>query len=80
MNIEADIRWIREELINVKDPNLIEAFKNMLKYRKTKRTTIQEELQQRTRKSLAAIERGETISLSTFQTENKEWLNNRSSR
>ena len=61
MNLQADINWIREELVNVKDPNLVEAFKNMLKYRKTKITTNQEELQQRTQDSLEAIERGETI-------------------
>jgi hypothetical protein len=80
MNIQADISWIKAELTDVEDPNLIEAFKNMLKYRKTKRTTTQEELQQRTQESLEAIERGETTSLSAFQTENKEWLNNRASR
>lgn len=27
MNIEADIKWISEELKTVKDPTLIEAFK-----------------------------------------------------
>lgn len=77
MNIQADIKWIKAELTNVEDPNLIEAFKNMLKYRKTKRTATQEELQQRAQESLEAIEKGETISLNTFQTENKEWLNSK---
>ena len=42
MNIQADINWIKAELTNVEDPNLIEAFKNMLKYRKTKRTATKE--------------------------------------
>tara|TARA_R110001592_G_scaffold363212_1_gene681394 strand:+ start:1791 stop:2042 length:252 start_codon:yes stop_codon:yes gene_type:complete len=83
MNLQADIKWIQEELTNVKDPNLIEAFKNMLKYRKTKNKSLsatQEELKQRAEESLQAIKKGETVSLSAFQTENKEWLNNRVSR
>jgi len=33
MNVQADIKWISQELKTVKDPTLIEAFKNMLKYR-----------------------------------------------
>jgi hypothetical protein len=34
MDVQADIKWIQQELNNVKDPMLIEAFKNLLKYRK----------------------------------------------
>ncbi|WP_299441258.1 addiction module protein [uncultured Aquimarina sp.] len=34
MDLQADIEWILEELKDVKDPTLIEAFKNMLKYRR----------------------------------------------
>jgi len=34
MNLQADIKWINQELKTVKDPTLIEAFKNMLKYRR----------------------------------------------
>jgi len=33
MDIKADLKWIHKELDTVKDPTLIEAFKNMLKYR-----------------------------------------------
>ncbi|HIP47513.1 MAG TPA: hypothetical protein EYG92_00895 [Lutibacter sp.] len=33
MDIQADIKWINKELKKVKDPTLIEAFKNILKYR-----------------------------------------------
>lgn len=36
MDLQADIKWIKKELNQVSDPNLIEAFKNLLKYRKTK--------------------------------------------
>jgi predicted transcriptional regulator len=34
MNLQADLNWIHKELDNVKDPELIEAIKEMLKYRK----------------------------------------------
>ena len=34
MDLQADIDWIKSELSSVKDPNLIEAFKQMLTYRK----------------------------------------------
>ena len=34
MDLEADLKWIHQELDNVKDPTFIEAIKNMLKYRK----------------------------------------------
>ena len=33
MDVQAEINWIISELHHVKDPHLIEAFKNMLKYR-----------------------------------------------
>lgn len=33
MNLEADLKWIHQELDTVKDPTFIEAIKNMLKYR-----------------------------------------------
>ena len=33
MDLQADIKWISNELKTVKDETLIEAFKNMLKYR-----------------------------------------------
>lgn len=34
MNLQADLKWIHQELDSVKDPTFIEAIKNMLKYRK----------------------------------------------
>jgi hypothetical protein len=33
MDIQADISWIQSELSKVKDPELISAFKNLLKFR-----------------------------------------------
>ena len=34
MDLQADLKWIHQELDNVKDPTLLEAIKNILKYRK----------------------------------------------
>ena len=34
MDLQADINWIRSELTKVTDPELIIAFKSLLKYRK----------------------------------------------
>ena len=36
MNLQADIKWIQNELAQVKDPMLIDAFKNLLQYRRKK--------------------------------------------
>jgi predicted transcriptional regulator len=36
MDLQADIKWIKSELNQVTDQNLIEAFKQMLTYRKNK--------------------------------------------
>ena len=36
MSLEADINWIKAEIEKVKDPFLLEAFKNLLNYRKQK--------------------------------------------
>ncbi len=41
MDIQADINWIMAELRNVKDPHLIEAFKQLLKYRRSEHSADQ---------------------------------------
>ncbi len=46
MDLQADLKWIQKELQTVKDPTLLEAIKNILKYRKKvsefRRDTIEE--------------------------------------
>ncbi|MDP4587046.1 MAG: hypothetical protein NWS86_02615 [Flavobacteriales bacterium] len=32
MDIQADIKWIQSELVKIQDPELINAFKSLLKY------------------------------------------------
>ena len=38
MDIQADIKWIQNELNKVNDPDLIEAFKRLLQFRKKTET------------------------------------------
>ncbi len=45
MDMQADLKWIHQELDNVKDPAILEAIKNMLKYREknsSKRVSLNE--------------------------------------
>jgi hypothetical protein len=36
MNLDADITWIQNEIAKIKDPDLINLFKSLLKYRDKK--------------------------------------------
>ena|SRR5690554_2050790 len=77
MNLEADLKWIHQELDNVKDPAFIEAIKNMLKYRKklsSGRISIglyNEEID----RSIAQIERGEYFTHQELGERIKQWGN-----
>ena len=74
MDLQADINWIKNELNNVRDPHLIEAFKNLLTYRKTKSNRL-------TRKEFIAdikeaeeqIEKGDYLSIEDFEDQAKKW-------
>lgn len=75
MNMEADIKWIQQELDTVKDPAFIEAIKNMLKYRSkvsTERISI-EQYNKEMGASIAQIERGETYTHQEMQDRIKQW-------
>ena len=63
MDLQADIKWISQELKTVKDPTLIEAFKNMLKYRRSvtqssERISI-EQYNKEVNEAIARVENGE---------------------
>lgn len=36
MNLQADITWLQNEIAKIKDPDLIEVFKRLLKYSEKK--------------------------------------------
>ena len=65
-SIESDIKWIKAELDKVKDPFLIEAFKNLLNYRKSKVEGLNEKLEKvlvsRALKSEDDIKKGRLLS------------------
>lgn len=65
MSLQTDIQWIRSELDFVKDPDLIEAFKSLLAYRKAKTTTeyfsaTRVDIKKRAEASLQSVENGKT--------------------
>lgn len=79
MDIEADIKWIRAELMNVKDPHLIEVFKNLLKYRKKKVQTdwwdeISDEEKAEINEGIYQADKGELISHNEMKKSYSKWL------
>jgi hypothetical protein len=73
MDLQADIKWIKSELNQVTDQNLIEAFKQLLTYRKNKvdesNLEIQKEMVASAIKSNEDIKSGRTYSIE--QAENR---------
>lgn len=43
MDLQADIKWITKEIQTLKDPELVEAFKQMLRFRKKVQTQSHED-------------------------------------
>jgi hypothetical protein len=46
MDIQAELKWIQQELMKVNDPELIKAFKSMLNYRKKQESRADEVVKQ----------------------------------
>ena len=77
MDIKADLKWIRQELENVKDPIFIEAIKNMLKYRKKaslERISI-EDYNKEIDASISQIDKGKTYTHEEMRERIKQWVN-----
>lgn len=72
MDLQADINWIMAELRNVKDPHLIEAFKQLLKYRKSAHTT--EELDQALERATADKAEGRVTPHEQVRSKYDKWL------
>lgn len=75
MDLQADLKWIHQELDNVKDPTFIKAIKNMLKYRKkvsSERISI-EQYNKEIDASIAQIERGEFYTHDEVGERIKQW-------
>ena len=58
MNIQSDIKWIQNELNKVSDPDLIEAFKRLLKFRKKTETVTIEQYNQEIKEAENRIKQG----------------------
>jgi hypothetical protein len=67
MDLQADLKWILNELKDVEDPTLIEALKSMLKYRKKVKSDLISEEQKREKilmnEAEADIKSGDTYSI-----------------
>lgn len=61
MNLETDIKWIQNELNKVNDPDLIEAFKRLLQFRKKTETITSEQYNQEIKEAENRIEQGSFI-------------------
>jgi len=75
MDLQADLKWIRQELKSVKDPTFIEAIKNMLKYRNkvaSERMSI-EQYNKEIDESIAQIEKGEFYTQQQMGERIKQW-------
>ncbi|WP_442845810.1 hypothetical protein [Leeuwenhoekiella sp. H156] len=75
MSVQADLKWIHEELDKVNDPLFIEAIKNMLKYNKkvsSQRISI-EEYNNELDTSIAQIKSGETYTHEQMRERIKKW-------
>ncbi|PHQ28514.1 hypothetical protein [Leeuwenhoekiella nanhaiensis] len=75
MSVQADIKWIHEELDKVNDPLFIEAIKNMLKYNKkvsSQRISI-EEYNKELDTSIAQIKSGEIFTHEQMRERIKKW-------
>ena len=75
MDVEADLKWIHNELDQVKDPNIIEAIKNMLEYRKkvsTERISI-EQYNKEIDEAEREIENGNYYTQEEVEKRAKEW-------
>ena len=77
MDLQADIKWISQELKTVKDPTLIEAFKNMLKYRRSvtqssERISI-EQYNKEIKESILQVKNGEFYTQEEVEKMTEEW-------
>lgn len=73
MNLQADIKWIQEELNHVKDPDLIEAFKHLLQFRKKSLATTIEDYNNDIAESEKDIGSGEIYSQNQIEKMNELW-------
>ena len=72
MDLQTDINWIVAELKQVKDPHLIEAFKQLLIYRRPQLS--EEEFEQAYERAMADKAAGRVIPHDQVRTKYDKWL------
>lgn len=73
MDIQADIKWIQNELNKVKDPHLIEVFKRLLEFRKKNVPMTIEEYNHEIAEAEKDIQAGKVYSQGQIEKINEEW-------
>lgn len=72
MNLDADITWIQNEIAKIKDPDLIQLFKSLLRYREKIATA--DSLDLLLDKSLDDLKEGRTRSHDQVKSKYDKWL------
>ena len=75
MSLQADISWIKSELNNVTEPDLIEAIKRLLSIRKkpVEYPMTTEEFVADIREAEEQIKNGDYLSIDEFEKESDKW-------
>jgi len=75
MNIQAELNWIQSELLKVRDPELISAFKSMLKYRnkKVNEPYAKSEFISEIQEAESQIDEGDYLTLEDFEKKSDKW-------
>lgn len=73
MDIQAEIKWIQSELNKVNDPNLIEIFVKLLRYRKSTMETWLEEYNKELDEANTRIESGKFITQEDLEKDANQW-------
>lgn len=73
MNLQADIRWIQNEITKVKDPDLLDVFKRLLLFRKKHSAQTMEEYNQDIALAEQDIAEGRVYTQSQVEEKRNEW-------
>ena len=79
MSIQADISWIQAELSKVRDPELISAFKSLLRYREKQSKIdwwdeISQEEKSEIEQGLKEIKEGNTLTHKEVMSNPRKWI------
>lgn len=79
MNIQADISWLQSEIASIKDPNLLEALKSMVRYKNNRvelgfgNVLTKAKFVNDIKEAELQIEKGDYLSIDDFEKESNQW-------